>query len=80
MKLLLSVVAPCYNEAQNLPEDRSKILNQFNLELALALPEYAETALIGRLQHRSGVFGLSQLLGNVDGGSNYIYTYVEFGI
>ena len=32
------------------------------------------------VSHRSGVFGLSQLLGNVDGGSNYIYTYVEFGI
>jgi len=32
------------------------------------------------VSHRSGVFGLSRLLGNVDGGSNYIYTYVEFGI
>ena len=28
--------------------------------------------------HRSGVFGSSQLFGNVDGGSNYIYTYVEW--
>ncbi|MGH8707204.1 MAG: MipA/OmpV family protein [Burkholderiales bacterium] len=32
------------------------------------------------VSHRSGIFGLSRLLGNVDGGSNYIYTYVEFGI
>lgn len=27
--------------------------------------------------HRSGIFGRSELLGNVDGGSNYIYTYIE---
>ncbi len=32
------------------------------------------------VSHRSGVFGLSRLLGEVDGGSNYIYTYVEVGI
>lgn len=29
------------------------------------------------VSHRSGIFGTSQLLGNVDGGSNYIYSYVE---
>jgi MipA family protein len=29
------------------------------------------------VSHRSGIFGTSQLLGNVDGGSNYIYGYVE---
>ncbi len=28
--------------------------------------------------HRSGVFGSSRLLGNVNGGSNYLYTYVEW--
>jgi outer membrane protein len=28
--------------------------------------------------HRSGVFGRSSVLGNVDGGSNYIYTYLEW--
>lgn len=27
--------------------------------------------------HRSGIFGASRLLGNVNGGSNYIYTYIE---
>jgi outer membrane protein len=32
------------------------------------------------VSHRSGIFGLSRLLGTVDGGSNYIYTYVEVGI
>jgi outer membrane protein len=30
--------------------------------------------------HRSGIFGSSQLLGNVDGGSNFIYTYVEWSM
>ena len=29
------------------------------------------------VSHRSGVFGASRLLGNVNGGSNYLYTYVE---
>ena len=29
------------------------------------------------VSHRSGVFGASRLLGNVSGGSNYIYSYVE---
>lgn len=32
------------------------------------------------VSHRSGIFGLSRLLGNVDGGSNYIYTYLEFAL
>ena len=27
--------------------------------------------------HRSGIVGVSRMLGNVNGGSNYIYTYVE---
>ncbi len=29
------------------------------------------------VSHRSGIFGSSQLLGNFNGGSNYIYTYIE---
>jgi len=29
------------------------------------------------VSHRSGIFGTSQLLGNVDGGSNYVYSYIE---
>ena len=29
------------------------------------------------VSHRSGIFGSSRLLGNVSGGSNYIYTYIE---
>jgi outer membrane protein len=30
------------------------------------------------VSHRSGIFGTSQLLGNVNGGSNYIYSYLEW--
>jgi outer membrane protein len=30
------------------------------------------------VSHRSGIFGTSQLLGNVNGGSNYIYGYLEW--
>ena len=30
------------------------------------------------ISHRSGIFGTSQLLGNVNGGSNYIYSYIEW--
>ncbi len=29
------------------------------------------------VSHRSGIFGASRLLGNVSGGSNYIYSYLE---
>ena len=32
------------------------------------------------ISHRSGVFGISGPLGNVAGGSNFIYTYIEFTI
>ncbi|MFA7280293.1 MAG: MipA/OmpV family protein [Sterolibacterium sp.] len=27
--------------------------------------------------HRSGIFGASRMFGNINGGSNYIYTYIE---
>lgn len=39
-----------------------------------------ETYLGFGVSHRSGIFGSSRLLGNVDGGSNYIYTYLETGL
>jgi outer membrane protein len=32
------------------------------------------------VSHRSGIFGMAQLFDNVNGGSNYIYTYVEWRI
>ena len=30
------------------------------------------------VSHRSGIFGSSKVLGNVNGGSNYIYSYLEW--
>ncbi len=30
------------------------------------------------VSHRSGIFGTSQLMGSVNGGSNYIYSYLEW--
>lgn len=36
-----------------------------------------ETYLGVGVSHRSGIFGSSQLLGNINGGSNYLYGYVE---
>ena len=32
------------------------------------------------VSHRSGIFGMAQLFDNVNGGSNYIYTYIEWKI
>ena len=29
------------------------------------------------VSHRSGIFGASRLLGNANGGSNYLYNYLE---
>jgi outer membrane protein len=37
-----------------------------------------ETYLGVGVSHRSGIFGTSSLLGNVNGGSNYIYSYLEW--
>src|SRR5467141_3173328 len=37
-----------------------------------------ETYLGLGVSHRSGMFGMAQIFDNVNGGSNYIYTYVEW--
>jgi hypothetical protein len=49
-----------YPEIEHEPGDdeRSRVLNQFNLELTFAPPDRPGTSLLLRLQHRSGVFGL----------------------
>jgi MipA family protein len=39
--------------------------------------ELRETFLGLGVSHRSGIFGSSRLFNSVDGGSNYIYTFVE---
>jgi outer membrane protein len=61
----------------------SKILNTFDPTIDVSLGDLIgskrlkETYVGFGVSHRSGIFGTSQLLGNVNGGSNYIYTYIE---
>ena len=43
----------------------------------IGVKSLAETYFGFGASHRSGIFGSSQLLGNVNGGSNYIYSYIE---
>jgi outer membrane protein len=61
----------------------SKVLNtfdptvDFSLGDLLAARSLRDTYVGMGVSHRSGIFGSSQLLRNVNGGSNYIYGYVE---
>ncbi len=78
-----------YIEARNQAQDReneNKLLTYLDPTIDVSLGDLVgsrrlRNTFIGiGVSHRSGIFGLSRLLGSVDGGSNYIYTYVEFGI
>ena len=51
-----------------------KLLNQFNLELTLAMPRYPDEALVLRLQHRSALLGY---LNNSEG-SEYVTVGMQF--
>jgi len=61
----------------------SRLLNtldptaDFSIGDLVGVASLRETYLGAGVSHRSGIFGTSQLLGNVNGGSNYIYGYVE---
>jgi MipA family protein len=61
----------------------SRLLNpfdptaDFSLGDLLGVRPLRETYLGAGVSHRSGIFGSSQLLRNVKGGSNYLYGYVE---
>jgi len=62
----------------------SKLLNYLNLSADFSLGDLIgarslrDTYLGLGVSHRSGIFGSSRLLGNVNGGSNYIYTYLDW--
>jgi outer membrane protein len=62
----------------------SKILNYLDPSIDVNLGDVfgsralRETYFGFGASHRSGIFGNSQLLGNVNGGSNYLYTYLEW--
>ncbi|MDB5964276.1 MAG: MipA/OmpV family protein [Polaromonas sp.] len=61
----------------------SKLLNYLDPTLDISLGDLfgaralKDTYLGFGVSHRSGIFGSSRLLGNVNGGSNYLYTYIE---
>ena len=61
----------------------SRLLQYLNPTLDISLGDLLgvrslkETYIGFGVSHRSGIFGASRLLGNVSGGSNYIYSYVE---
>jgi outer membrane protein len=61
----------------------SRLLNYLDPTLDVSVGDLVgsralkETFIGFGVSHRSGIFGSSRLLGNVSGGSNYIYTYVE---
>jgi len=76
-----------YVEARDLAQrDRStsRVLNYLDPTIDVSIGDLIgsralkETYFGFGASHRSGIFGASQLLGNVNGGSNYIYTYVEW--
>lgn len=62
----------------------SRLLNYLDPTIDVSLGDLLGAASMKRVfaglgvSHRSGIFGASQLLGNVSGGSNYIYSYVEW--
>lgn len=62
----------------------SRLLNYLDPSIDISLGDLIsvksmrETYVGLGVSHRSGIFGTSRLLGNVDGGSNYIYSYVEW--
>lgn len=61
----------------------SRLLNYLDPTLDVSIGritgvrKYEQTFLGIGVSHRSGIFGTSQLLGNIDGGSNYLYAYLE---
>jgi outer membrane protein len=63
--------------------DTSRLLNYMDPSIDVSLGDLIrvkslkETYVGLGVSHRSGIFGSSQLLNNVNGGSNYIYTHVE---
>lgn len=68
--------------ARGLPT--SKLLNYLDPSLDVSIgdlfgmPAHRDTYFGFGVTHRSGIFGSSQVLGNVNGGSNYIYSYIEW--
>ena len=76
-----------YVEARDLAQreqSTSRLLNYLDPSIDISIGDLIgsralkETYVGFGASHRSGIFGTSQMLGNVNGGSNYIYTYIEW--
>ena len=67
-------------------ENTSRVLNYLDPSIDISIGDLIgsrslkETYFGFGASHRSGIFGASNLLGNVNGGSNYIYSYVEWNL
>jgi outer membrane protein len=63
--------------------ETSKLLNYLDPSIDISIGDLIsvralkETYLGVGASHRSGFFGGSQMFRNINGGSNYIYTYIE---
>ncbi|MCG2584441.1 MipA/OmpV family protein [Massilia sp. TS11] len=63
--------------------DTARFLNYLDPSLDISVgdllgrPNMRETYLGVGVSHRSGIFGTSTLLGNINGGSNYLVAYIE---
>lgn len=61
----------------------SKLLNYLDPSIDVSVgdllgkPRMKETYVGVGVSHRSGIFGSAQILGNINGGSNYLYAYLE---
>ena len=70
-------------DLQERGRNTSKLLQTFDPTVdvsvgdVLGVRRLRETYVGLGVSHRSGIFGTSQVLGNVNGGSNYIYAYIE---
>lgn len=64
----------------------SKLLNYIDPSIDVSVGDLfgvralSETYFGFGVSHRSGIFGTSQLLGNANGGSNYLYSYLEWAM
>ena len=63
--------------------ETSKLLNYLDPSIDVSVGDLigsrdlSETYVGVGVSHRSGIFGSSQILGNINGGSNYFYAYLE---
>ena len=70
---------PGYNAPLGCPCPFALTVHDLNYRYAgLRAGSLRETYVGLGVSHRSGIFGSGKLFNNVDGGSNYIYTYVEW--